>query len=191
MSSLAGGAARPPLQKAPCSTYPPTGTSSATPSSLFPRAERRASLSAFLEGFSLHAATRVMASNRRGIWRLCAYGDRGALALLRAARDNGPLDEPATSLLFNLQQDAADDEGHGERLALCDHGLRLATRPVTRSSWHLRRGTLHAERGDRAAALVDLQMVLKLKASDEHAAQAHKPLLAVATMTKPPTKKRP
>jgi hypothetical protein len=118
----------------------------------------------------------------------------GAVALLRAARDNGPLDEPATSLLFNLLQDAADDEGHGERLALCDHGLRLATRPVTRSSWHLRRGTLHVERGDRAAALVDLQMVLKLKASDDHAAQAHKALLAVATMAtmaKPPTKKRP
>jgi hypothetical protein len=119
----------------------------------------------------------------------------GAVALLRAARDNAPLDEPATSLLFNLLQDAADDEGHGERLALCHHGLRLATRPVTRSSWHLRRGTLHVERGDRAAALVDLQMVLKLKASDDHTAQAHKALLAVATMakptTKPTTKQRP
>jgi hypothetical protein len=42
-------------------------TSSATPApALFPRPERRASLSAFLEGFSLHAATRVMASDRRG-----------------------------------------------------------------------------------------------------------------------------
>jgi len=57
---------------------------SATPApSLFPRAERRASLSAFLEGFALHAATRVMASDRRGLWRLCAYGARGALAASR------------------------------------------------------------------------------------------------------------
>jgi len=52
---------------------------SATPQpALFPRSERRAPLSAFVEGFSLHAATRVMASDRRGLWRLCAYGVRGA-----------------------------------------------------------------------------------------------------------------
>ena len=44
---------------------------------------RRAPLSAFIEGFSLHAATRVMASDRRGLWRLCAYGARGALASSR------------------------------------------------------------------------------------------------------------
>jgi hypothetical protein len=57
---------------------------SATPApALFPRPKRRASLSAFLEGFSLHAATRVMASDRRGLWRLCAYGARGALAASR------------------------------------------------------------------------------------------------------------
>ena len=59
-------------------------TSSATPApALFPRPERRASLSAFLEGCSLHAATRVTASDRRGLWRLCAYGARGALAASR------------------------------------------------------------------------------------------------------------
>jgi cell division septation protein DedD len=57
---------------------------SATPApALFPRTERRAALSAFVEGFSLHAATRVMASDRRGLWRLCAYGARGALAASR------------------------------------------------------------------------------------------------------------
>ncbi len=53
---------------------------SATPApALFPRTERRAALSAFVETFSLHAATRVMASDRRGLCRLCAYGARGAL----------------------------------------------------------------------------------------------------------------
>jgi hypothetical protein len=57
---------------------------SATPQpSLFPRAGRRAPLSAFIEGFSLHAATRVLASDRRGLWRLCAYGARGAVASSR------------------------------------------------------------------------------------------------------------
>ena len=51
---------------------------SATPQPvLFPRDARRAPLSAFIEGFSLHAATRVMASDRRGLWCLCAYGARG------------------------------------------------------------------------------------------------------------------
>ena len=57
---------------------------SATPQPVpFPRDARRAPLSAFIEGFSLHAATRVMASDRRGLWRLCAYGARGALASSR------------------------------------------------------------------------------------------------------------
>ena len=31
----------------------------------------------------MHAATRVPASDRRGLWRLCAYGARGAIALSR------------------------------------------------------------------------------------------------------------
>ena len=57
---------------------------SATPQPvLFPRDARRAPLSAFIEGFSLHAATPVMASDRRGLWRLCAYGARGAVASSR------------------------------------------------------------------------------------------------------------
>ena len=60
------------------------------PPTLFPLATRRAPLSAFVEGFSLHAATRVMASDRRGLSRLCAYGARGALALSRLSRlDDG------------------------------------------------------------------------------------------------------
>jgi hypothetical protein len=50
---------------------------------LFPSDARRAPLSAFIEGFSLHAATRVMASDRRGLSRLCAYGARGAVASSR------------------------------------------------------------------------------------------------------------
>ena len=57
---------------------------SATPQPvLFPRDAQRAPLSAFIEGFSLHAATRVLASDRRGLSRLCAYGARGAVASSR------------------------------------------------------------------------------------------------------------
>jgi len=44
---------------------------------------RGAPLSAFIEGFSLHATTQVMASDRRGLWRLCGYGARGAAASSR------------------------------------------------------------------------------------------------------------
>jgi hypothetical protein len=50
---------------------------------LFPRDARRAPLSAFIDGFSLHAATRVMVSDRRGLWRLCAYGARSAVSSSR------------------------------------------------------------------------------------------------------------
>lgn len=106
----------------------------------------------------------------------------GALTLLRAARDNGPLDEQATSLMFNLLQDAADDESFGERLALCDHGLALARRPITQSTWYLRRGTLHLAARRRGEALADLQAVLRLNASEDHTTEARKALLAVAQL---------
>jgi len=66
--------------------------SSAQPApALFPAPPaRRTPLSAFADGFSLHGATRVLASDRRGLWRLCAYGARGAIALSRLRRlDDG------------------------------------------------------------------------------------------------------
>ncbi|MCC6271301.1 MAG: transposase [Microbacteriaceae bacterium] len=40
-------------------------------------------LCAALQGFSLHAATRVRASDRKALYRLCHYGARGAIALSR------------------------------------------------------------------------------------------------------------
>jgi hypothetical protein len=69
---------------------------------LFPRDVRRAPLSAFIEGFSLHAATRVMASDRRGLWRLCAYGARRA-----ADAQGNSLDLWQSSLHYIV-----DDESH-------------------------------------------------------------------------------
>jgi hypothetical protein len=118
-------------------------------------------------------------------------GDReGAIALLLTARDNGPLDEPATSLLFTLLGDRGDDvDDHDLRLELCEHALTLVTRPMQRSTWHLRRGLLHIERREGARALADLQRVLALKACDDHLEQARALLLQVAALS--PRRSRP
>lgn len=115
---------------------------------------------------------------------LSRTGDRaGAITLLREAATNAPLDEAATSLLFTLLGDRGDDIDDGdEQLALCERGLSLAKRPITQSTWHLRRGLLLLQRGD-VAALKDLQRVLSLKASDDHGEQARASLLEVAKLT--------
>ena len=50
------------------------------PSGEAPRPKR---LTAFLEGFSLHAGVHLHANDRRGLEQLCRYGARGAIALSR------------------------------------------------------------------------------------------------------------
>jgi len=117
---------------------------------------------------------------------LSRVGDSaGAIALLRAARDNGPLDEAATSMLFTLLGDRGDDiDDVDEQLALCEHALTLSKRPITTSTWHLRRGLLLLGRGDGAGALKDLQRVLGLKASEDHLERARVSLLEVAKVMK-------
>ncbi len=124
----------------------------------------------------------------------------GALALLRAARENAPLDQSALSLMFKLLQ----DRGPGDEVFdICAAGIELAeqsaassslssspslssssgrNKPITRSTWHLRRGLLHVEGRNREDAVRDLLLVLKLKASDDHTAQAQKALLAAAQL---------
>lgn len=116
---------------------------------------------------------------------LSRAGDReGAIALLLAARENSPLDDPATSLLFSLLGDRGDDvDDHALKLELCERGLELATRPVQRSTWHLRRGLLFLERREAGPALAELQRVLSLKASDDHLEQARGALLQVASLS--------
>ena len=105
----------------------------------------------------------------------------GALALLRAARDNGPLDESALSLLFNLLHDGGPS---AEVIAVCGEGLALAKRPIAVSTWHLRRGLLHIEARRREEAVKDLLVVLKLKVSEDHRARAQKALLQAAELPK-------
>lgn len=114
---------------------------------------------------------------------LSKAGDRdGAIGLLRAAQDAGPLDEPCTSLLFTLLGDRGDHhDDSDEQLQLCEHGLSLAKRPLAQSTWHLRRGLLLLARND-AGALKDLQRVLSLKASDDHTERARSSLLQVASL---------
>ena len=113
---------------------------------------------------------------------LSRVGDvAGALVLLRAARSNGPLDESALSLLFNFLHDTGPSD---ELLAVCGEGLALAKRPITTSTWHLRRGLLHLESNAKDAAVKDLLVVLKLKVSDDHRARAQKGLLRAAELPK-------
>lgn len=122
--------------------------------------------------------------------KLSLTGDvAGALALLRAARENGPLDESALSLLFSLLHDQGPSD---EVFAVCADAIERAEqaqaagkvrgKPITRSTWHLRRGLLHVEGRNREDAVRDLLLVLKLKASDDHTAQAQKALLAAAQL---------
>jgi predicted neuraminidase len=115
---------------------------------------------------------------------LAKAGDSaGAIAMLRAAQDAGPLDEPCTSLLFTLLGDRGDHfDDSDDQLALCEHGLSLARRPLAQSTWHLRRGLLLLAKNDGAGALKDLQRVLSLKASDDHTERARSSLLQVAAM---------
>lgn len=115
---------------------------------------------------------------------LSRTGDRdAAITLLITARDNGPLDEPATSLLFTLLGDRGDDiDDDGLRVELCEHALTIVARPIQQSTWHLRRGLLRLGRREGALALADLQRVLSLKASDDHTEQARAGLLQVAAL---------
>lgn len=114
--------------------------------------------------------------------QLSLKGDvAGALALLRAARENSPLDESALSLLFKLLQESGATD---EVITVCEEGLALAKRPVAKATWHLRRGLLLIEAKNRDAAVKDLMAVLKLKASEDHTAQAQKALLAAAQLPK-------
>ena len=114
--------------------------------------------------------------------QLSLKGDvEGALGLLRAARENAPLDDSALSLLFNLLHDLGVSD---EVIAVCGEGLERAKRPVQKSAWHLRRGLLFIEGKNRDGAVKDLMAVLKLKASEDHTAQAQKALLAAAQLPK-------
>jgi hypothetical protein len=69
---------------------------------LFASDAQRAPLSACIEGFSLHAANRVMASDRRGLWRLCAYGARGAVASSRLS------EVPDGRFAYDMKRDLPD-----------------------------------------------------------------------------------
>lgn len=103
----------------------------------------------------------------------------GAAQLLRDERERGPLPDAHLSLLFQLVTKRGVTE---EALELATAALDAAKTPLQRSTWALRRGLGHVERGDRDAALADLQLVLKLKANEGHTDQARAALLKVATL---------
>lgn len=113
---------------------------------------------------------------------LARAGDVDAAAdVLREARRNGPLGEEHLSVFFQLTTKLGPTD---EALEVCAEALTLASRPLARSNWTLRRGLLLLEREDRAGALADLQVVLKLKANEGHVEQARAALLRVAALPK-------
>lgn len=104
-----------------------------------------------------------------------------AAELLREARRNGPLAEEHLTIFFQLTTKRGPTE---EALELCAEALTLASRPLARSNWSLRRGLLRLELSDRAGALADLQAVLRLAANEGHLEQARAALLRVTMLPK-------
>ena len=114
----------------------------------------------------------------------------GAIVLLLQARENAPLDEAATALLFTLLgYRGVDIDDDPIRLDLCHEGVTLARRPLQQSTWHLRRGLMHLTRREPKEALADLQRVLSLRASPDHLERARAGLLEVAALS-PSSKRR-
>lgn len=111
---------------------------------------------------------------------LSRSGDvEGAVALLREARARGTAKEAHLSLLFQL---VTLREASDEALEIAGAALALARLPIGKSTWALRRGLVHLDKGHRDDALKDLQLVLKLRASEEHQDQARQALLRVAAL---------
>jgi tetratricopeptide (TPR) repeat protein len=115
--------------------------------------------------------------------RLSREGDVEAAAqLLRDARAQGPLPDAHLSLLFQLVSRRGVTD---EAIDIATVALDAAKASFARSTWALRRGLSHLERGTRDDALADLQLVLKLKANEGHVEQARSALLRVAQLPKP------
>jgi hypothetical protein len=93
-------------------------------------------------------------------------------AAIRVLRDVTSKGEAHWSLLWQLAPD----------LDVANAGCGLAKTPIAQSTWALRRGLLHLEHKRKKEALADLQLVLKLRASDDHQTQARAALLQVAAL---------
>lgn len=116
------------------------------------------------------------------VLELARAGDvDNAADLLREARRNGPLAEEHLSVFFQLVSKRGPTE---EALELCAEALTVASRPVARSNWSLRRALMRLELSDRAGALADLQAVLELRANEGHVEQARAALLRAAALPK-------
>ena len=105
----------------------------------------------------------------------------GAVSLLRDARATAPLADPCLSLLFQLLTKTSVSD---EALDVASTALSQAKTPIGKSTWAMRRGLAFLERRERDKALLDLQLVLKLKANDGHLEQARAALLRVAQLPK-------
>jgi thioredoxin-like negative regulator of GroEL len=133
---------------------------------------------------AVHAYNRLVSTE--ALWlldeamRLAREGDvEGACNLLREARAAGPAPDALSSLLFQLVSRRGVTD---EALDVASAALAAARTPAARSTWALRRGLGHLERGQREPALADLQLVLKLRANPDHVEQAGAALLRVAQL---------
>ena len=105
-----------------------------------------------------------------------------ALAILRDEEHQGHVDDALMSLLFAL---LSARERNTDALEVCTRALDREMPSMARSTWSLRRGLLCIELGDRDGALADLQLVLRLKASEPQLEQARRALLKVAALPIP------
>lgn len=100
----------------------------------------------------------------------------GALEILNRLADEGALSLEGESLRFLLLRRKGLDE---DALKVASACLEAATEPLARSTWALRKGLLCVELQRKKEALGALQEVLRLRASEDHEAQARRALLDV------------
>lgn len=122
-------------------------------------------------------ASRPQAAVLEALRRSTAGDVEGALALLDEVHAEGTLGVDGQGLRFLLLQKAGRQR---DALEAAGAALELVDKPLPRSTWLLRRGLLSLDLARPLDALRDLQEVMRLGASDDHAAQARGALLRIA-----------
>ena len=100
----------------------------------------------------------------------------GALALLDDA-DVRDLGTSSFRFMLYMRSGRIDDA-----LALTRDVLDTDLEKLPRSTWLLRRGLIHVQRGERGLAVEDLMAVTLLSASEDHLQQAQAALLRAAEL---------
>ncbi|MFZ9889520.1 MAG: hypothetical protein ACO3JL_18650 [Myxococcota bacterium] len=111
---------------------------------------------------------------------LAQAGDaEAALAALEEATPSESMDFDEEGLRFVLLQRLGRED---DVITLIARVLAQPMLPLSKSTWHLRRGLLHLSAQRAQLALQDLQEVLKLAACPDHEEQARLALLRAAEL---------